>query len=336
MNSAFKRAVFKLLQQAIHEHGFDEPALASVAYEAHNRLCIINPGGEFEYRSRLPEEYVDDVVGTFLRLELIYQLGWDVHKNAWGVINGPGLFFDALMERPGRWYWWPCKTARNSQALYNAYLATVAGEQPSRFVFRIDGAVAVARYDGREILGLKATMGMKLLAFIIRHQEQEFASPHELESAFRGIVVSGLPDKHRDQQAKDALRKGGYRVEPRVRPDEPLGGLRPLNKRLKQIRSEIDEATSVGQLEKLEQLESEKEDVLEEVHRITSHHHRRSEWDPETKKILNRLRNCITRALRTIEKQDHGLHLAQHFRQTLLPFAFPLKYQPRPPIPWQS
>jgi hypothetical protein len=126
----------------------------------------------------------------------------------------------------------------------------------------------------------------------------------------------------------------GLSVRSRTEVDERREDLAPLHTRLKQIEQELTKARSFGNSSDAEKLESEKEDILKEVRHLTIRLKRKSDWDPETKKVINRLRNCITRALKDIGNQKGGSPLAEHFRQSIFPFHFPLTFRPEPPIEW--
>jgi hypothetical protein len=200
-----------------------------------------------------------------------------------------------------------------------------------RYIFRIDGKVAIVKYDGLEIQGLQATQGIKLLAFLIANQGREFKSPQTLDNAFEGVH----PESIKLGRGEIPKAEDGFRFGEKTRHFEDRNQLEGLNVRLKEIESEINTTQGIGHAMEVEHLKEEKERILEQVGGITTRLHRKSDWDPESKRIVNKYRNSLNRALSDIEKQANGAPLTQHFKQTLFPLAFPLTYRPSPTIDWQ-
>jgi hypothetical protein len=199
-------------------------------------------------------------------------------------------------------------------------------------VFRIDGAAAIVKYDGCEIRGLKVTKGIELLAFFIANQGKEFDSPLEFDNAFEGATP--LPDGMRKGETPHA--KDGFRSSSKVQYHESGDPLKSIKARIREIDSEIRAAQETGQVWEIEALAEEKSKILKHGGEITARLRNKSNWDPESKKIITKHRNSLKRALNDIRKQTNGTQLAEHFKQALFPFTFPLRYSPSPAIDWQQ
>jgi hypothetical protein len=203
--------------------------------------------------------------------------------------------------------------------------------QSDHYVFRIDGKTAIVKYAGCEIRGLQATMGIKLLAFLITHQGQEFDSPLTLYYSFEGapIVPFGI------KKAETPRPEEGFRFGEKSQHCESASQLVTIKARLIEINDEIKAAEGLGYAKRIANLEEEKDRILEQVGYITARSRRKLDWDPESKKIINKYRNSLNRALDDIKLQANGNPLAQHLKDALFPFVFPLSYRPEPPIAWQ-
>lgn len=201
----------------------------------------------------------------------------------------------------------------------------------NRYLFRIDGKVAMVKYAGDEIRGLQATKGIKLLAFLIAHQGQEFDSPLTLYYAFEGapIVPFGM------KKGETPRPEDGFRFGETSQHYESANQLAIIKPRLIEIDDEIKAAEELGYAKKIEQLEEEKDRILEHVGYVTARSRCKLEWDPQSKNIITKYRNSLNRALDEIRLQANGESLARHLKDALFPFAFPLSYRPEPPVGWQ-
>jgi hypothetical protein len=204
--------------------------------------------------------------------------------------------------------------------------------------FAIEGEMVKIRFEGCDLSTLKVTVGFKYLAYLVSNQGIEFKTPAELENALQGDLPSEQRRAVNEITRKNAGELGfsSSGMIPIDRNSEVAAPLRNLKTRLDEIDCEIGGAELNNDKAQLQNLQGEKENILKEVKRITARSRRKTDYAPETKKAINRVRNALTRAIALIGRSEDGKALAEHFRQTLFPFSFPYTYNPQPPINWNQ
>jgi hypothetical protein len=218
--------------------------------------------------------------------------------------------------------------------------------QPSDCII-INGSIAVITFKGHQLAPLNGQLkSIKRLARLLEFGERNFDNPLELEAALDGITVSNLPGAtnqciSRDPAAMD-LNFPGSAIEDQ---ESVAKNRRNIIERLRNLRKEIEEYDSLiagtGGHQERKMLEAEKENLLEEqttllkvTRNLTVQSKRVSDYDPGTKKVLNKLRNSLFHGIEQISRTPQGEEFANYLNRAMLPFQFPFRYHPPYPVNW--
>src|SRR5262245_53682272 len=140
---------------------------------------------------------------------------------------------------------------------------------PQKGVFRKEGGYWTVGYDGTTVR-LKATRGLGYIAHLLRHPDAEFhvldlyggmARPREEDDTSQS--VHGLP------RAEEDLERAGMQItglgDAGEMLDEQAKGA--YRRRLSELRTELEEAKELGNVERAEQAEEEIEALTRELAR---------------------------------------------------------------------
>jgi len=125
MTRAFKIAVSELIQSAVDKHGYERPFGVDITYTKCRQFYEFKDGKSYII-DRLPEQYVEKHVSTFVFLKLLFDLAWDKEKDRWKILvkkdHKPLFFRQFLIANPKRYPTsWQNESSRNAGALYASF-----------------------------------------------------------------------------------------------------------------------------------------------------------------------------------------------------------------------
>jgi hypothetical protein len=216
----------------------------------------------------------------------------------------------------------------------SGHLEPTPGALPN--IFEMDGQMVHIRFGGKEVGRFANYVGMKYLAFIVTHPAQVFQTAIELRRA----VYPGDPNEtrtsHDKTESSSGFQEASYSIED-TREDIERG-LSAYEEGLRYINARRDEMDRVGDLDPIErqELDAQEEAMNSQIDRLKQGKRRKAELAPQLSNLEKSIRQAVFRALDLIEAATNGTELATHFKQTLRPFQFPLRYDPGPNIRWNE
>jgi 7-cyano-7-deazaguanine synthase in queuosine biosynthesis len=203
--------------------------------------------------------------------------------------------------------------------------------KPARNIFRKEGHFWRIIYAGKEIL-LKDAKGLRYIAYLLRHPEQDFYMLNLKQEA--EISPSNSGGEIYKKMCKEKLAEEGLVISNSGDGGDVIDAqaLADYKREIKDLDGEIREAEENHDLARLETLRDQKELFLKHIMAASGLLGRTRKFDDEYEKARKSITKCIIDSRRKIQK-DH-LALGQHLENSINTGSF-CSYTPEKPTPWE-